>query len=148
MGIVGDIANSRVANGHLIALPDLGVHITLIGPPTLIPESVPPGMAVTDDFDAALPGLDVIYMLRIQKERGANIGFDSEAAYVASFGLDDRRLGLAPKTTVVMHPGPINRGLEITGSVADGTRSLIETQVAMGVPMRMAILAACLGVTP
>jgi len=147
LGIVGDILNSRVANGHLIALPKLGIRLTLIGPEHLMPGEIPPGVVKTEFLDPVLPDLDAVYMLRIQKERGADTGYPDDGAYAAAYGLDARREQLLRPGAVVMHPGPMNRGVEIAGSVADGPRSLVETQVAMGVPMRMTVLQAVLGAT-
>ncbi len=144
MAIVGDVVNSRVAGSHLIALPTLGVQVILVGPKSLLPGEVPQGVRVSEDLDAVLPGLDVIYMLRIQKERGADTGFDTDGAYSEAYGLDARRAAMLPSHAVVMHPGPMNRGVEIADQVADGPRSLIEEQVSMGVPTRMAVLAGCL----
>ena len=141
MGIVGDMRNSRVARSLLWALPHLGVDITLIGPRPLLPAGNPWGASINSDLDAALPGLDVVYLLRVQRERGAGNGLPGLAGYHARFGLTESRLGRLEPTAVVMHPGPINRGVEMCDRAADGPRSLILEQVTNGVPMRMAVLA-------
>jgi aspartate carbamoyltransferase catalytic subunit len=145
VGIVGDVLNSRVAAGHLIAFPLLGAKLSLIGPPSLLPETAPEGVSLIDDLDSALPGLDAVYLLRVQRERGASTGFADDGAYAKAYGMNARRVGLLPPTAVVMHPGPINRGIEVDDSVADGPRSLIRMQVQMGVPLRMAVLEWCVG---
>ena len=138
MGIVGDIRNSRVAGSHLIGMPTLGLDLTLIGPEEMLPDEPVPGVPMTSDLDGELEGLDVVYLLRIQAERGGAAGSD----YHARFGMDATRVKRLKDSAVVMHPGPINRGVEIEGEVADGPRSLILGQVANGVPTRMAVLAA------
>lgn len=145
IAMVGDIRNSRVAASNLMSFPKLGARITLVGPRSLLPETAPEGVKMAREFDPVLGEVDVVYMLRIQRERGADTGLSDEE-YVRRYGLDGARTaGLKPET-VVMHPGPINRGVEITGDVADGPRSLILRQVANGVPMRMAVLLHALGV--
>ncbi len=143
LGIVGDVRNSRVARSLLWALPALGVEVALIGPGSLLPEANPWGARICTDFDAALPGLDVVYMLRMQLERGAAAGLPVLSGYPARFGLTDARLDILPVDTVVMHPGPLNRGIELSDRAADGPRSLILDQVRNGVPVRMAVLADC-----
>jgi aspartate carbamoyltransferase catalytic subunit len=145
VGIVGDIANSRVARSHLWALPILGVELTLVGPRTLLPNSNPWGVRMETDLDPVLEGLDVVYLLRVQRERGAAAGFPSLAAFAGRFGLSEARLSRLQPTAVVMHPGPINRGVEICDAAADGSRSLILDQVANGVPIRMSVLASAMG---
>jgi aspartate carbamoyltransferase catalytic subunit len=144
MAIVGDVRNSRVARGHLSGLGALGVEVTLVGPTTLLPVSNPWGVRTTADFDDELANLDVVYLLRIQRERGAVAGFPSDAAYSRRYGMNEERLSMLKPSTVIMHPGPLNRGVEIDDAVADGERSLILKQVANGVPTRMAILEAAL----
>lgn len=144
VGIVGDIVNSRVAAGHISTFPRLGAKVTLIGPPALLPEDPPEGVRVVTDLENALPELDVVYLLRVQTERGARTGFDDDASYAAAYGMNQRRMRLLSPAAVVMHPGPMNRGVELDDSVADSPRSLIRMQVAMGVPLRMAVLEACL----
>jgi aspartate carbamoyltransferase catalytic subunit len=145
VGIVGDIANSRVARSHLWALPILGVELTLVGPRTLLPNFNPWGVRMETDLDPVLEGLDVVYLLRVQRERGAAAGFPSLAAYASRFGLSETRLSRLQPTAVIMHPGPINRGVEICDAAADGSRSLILDQVANGVPIRMSVLASAMG---
>jgi aspartate carbamoyltransferase catalytic subunit len=145
MGLVGDIRNSRVARGHLWALPTLGVDVTLIGPRSLLPVANPWEVHIETDLDSALEGLDVVYLLRVQRERGAGAGFPSVSAYASRFGLTQTRLSRLHPSAVIMHPGPINRGIEICDAAADGPRSLILEQVTNGVPIRMAVLAAAMG---
>jgi aspartate carbamoyltransferase catalytic subunit len=144
MAIVGDVRNSRVARGHLAAFPTLGVELTLVGPTPFLPTSDPWGARTTTDLDAELGDMDVIYLLRIQRERGAATGIPSDGGYARRFGMNQERLSMLKPTSVIMHPGPINRGLEIDAAVADGDRSLILEQVANGVPVRMAVLSAAL----
>jgi aspartate carbamoyltransferase catalytic subunit len=145
IGIVGDVGNSRVARGHLWAFPTLGADLTLIGPHTLLPVANPWGVRMVADLDSVLERLDVVYLLRIQRERGADAGFPSLSAYASRFGLTEARLSRLHPNAVVMHPGPINRGVEICDAAADGSRSLILGQVANGVPIRMAVLADAVG---
>jgi aspartate carbamoyltransferase catalytic subunit len=144
MAIVGDVRNSRVARSHLAALPGLGVEVTLVGPPGLLPEANPWGVELSSELDDELGGLDVVYLLRIQRERGADSGFPSDAAYARRYGMNEERLSMLKPGTVIMHPGPINRGVEIDDAAADGERSLILEQVANGIPIRMAVLAAAI----
>jgi aspartate carbamoyltransferase catalytic subunit len=145
MAIVGDIRNSRVARGHLIALPVLGVEITLVGPTPFLPPANPWGVRTSNDLDDELGAVDVIYLLRIQAERGSSAGIPSIAGYARRFGMSRDRLSMMKPTAVVMHPGPMNRGVEIDDPTADGERSLILRQVANGVPVRMAVIAEALG---
>lgn len=145
MAIVGDIANSRVARGHLTALPELGVEMTLIGPPSLLPASNPWGVRTSHDLDDELGDVDVVYLLRIQNERGSESGFGSDADYAAAYGMNQERRSMMKPSAVVMHPGPINRGVEIDDATADGESSLILAQVANGVPVRMAVIDSALG---
>jgi aspartate carbamoyltransferase catalytic subunit len=144
MAIVGDVRNSRVARGHLSCLGALGVELTLVGPATLLPASNPWGVRTTAGLDDELGNLDVVYLLRVQRERGAVDGFPSDAAYSRRYGMNEDRLSMLKPSTVIMHPGPLNRGVEIDDAAADGERSLILKQVANGVPMRMAVLEAVL----
>lgn len=141
VAIVGDVIHSRVAGSLLLALPALGAEVVLVGPGTLLPES---RFRSTDDLDSVLDEVDVVYLLRIQRERGAEGG----SGYEEMFRLDEPRAARMRPEAVVMHPGPINRGVEIGSGVADGARSLILTQVANGVPARMAALEQVLGVLP
>lgn len=140
MAIVGDIRHSRVAGSLLHAMPTMGVGVTLVGPPELMPTDTQ-GVEVASSLDDVLADLDIVYLLRVQTERGAKI----TEGYSRRFGLDERRAAAMKETAVVMHPGPLNRGVEITDDVADGPRSLILDQVSNGVPARMAVLAALEG---
>lgn len=145
--ICGDIRHSRVARSDVHALSALGVgEIRLCAPPALRPDPAEfPGCRIGEDFDAALQGADVAIMLRIQKERIVDAALPDDGAYFARYGLDARRLALARPGCLVMHPGPINRGIEIADDVADGPQSRILDQVANGVCVRMAVLAELLG---
>jgi len=141
IAIVGDIRHSRVARSNIAAFTTLGATVTLVAPPTLLPEDVTDfGGTIASDFDEILPDLDVIYMLRIQLERGSGPVLPSLPEYVARFGLNRSRFERLPPEAVVMHPGPMNRGIEIDPAVADGARSLITAQVSNGVATRMAVL--------
>ena len=145
--ICGDIRHSRVARSDVRALHTLGARdIRLCAPRAMLPESLDdfPGCVSTENFDAALAGADVAIMLRIQKERMADAQFPEAADYHAHYGLDTRRLALAKPGCQVLHPGPINRGIEIAPEVADGPQSRILDQVANGVATRMAVLAELL----
>jgi aspartate carbamoyltransferase catalytic subunit len=142
VGIVGDIVNSRVARGHLWAFPTLGIDLTLIGARTLLPPANPWGARIEVDFDSIIEQLDVVYMLRVQRERGAGAGFPSIPAYVSRFGLTEARLARMQSSAVVLHPGPVNRGVEMCDAAVDGRQSLVLDQVANGIPVRMAVLAA------
>jgi len=145
--ITGDILHSRVARSNAMLLPRLGARVVLCGPPELLPESalgIGTGVEIARDFDRALAQADVVMMLRIQKERLA--GFDLDLAeFTERYQLNAERMaGLAAKV-LVMHPGPIIRGLEITGEVADGVQSAIEDQVSQGLAIRRAVLVRALG---
>lgn len=146
--ICGDILHSRVARSDIHALLTLGVReLRVCAPGNLLPSPTElPGCTIIEDFDAALPGADVVIMLRLQKERMSLAQVPSEQAYYARYGLDARRLRLARPAALVLHPGPINREVEIASAVADGTQSLILEQVQNGVFLRMAVLADLLGV--
>lgn len=145
--ICGDVKHSRVARSDVHALKAMGAkEIRLCSPKALMPEeSEFPGCVITDDFDAAVEGADVVIMLRLQKERMAVTDLPDEAAYFQRYGLDNRRLARAAKAALVMHPGPLNRGIEIAPEVADGPQSRILEQVGNGVFVRMAVLAEVLG---
>ena len=145
MAIVGDISNSRVARGHLEAFPTLGVKLTLIGPTPFLPGHNPWGVRVSTELDEELGDVDVVYLLRIQNERGASEAIPADQSYARRYGMNAERLSMLKPAAVVMHPGPMNRGVEIDDAVADGERSLILEQVANGVPMRMAVIAEALG---
>jgi aspartate carbamoyltransferase catalytic subunit len=144
VAICGDIRHSRVARSDVRALTALGVRdIRLCAPDAMLPESLDafPHCARETDFDAAIEAADVVIMLRIQKERMQDAQLPDPADYHARYGLDARRLGRAAPDCQVLHPGPINRGVEITADIADGPQSRILDQVANGVAMRMAVLA-------
>jgi aspartate carbamoyltransferase catalytic subunit len=145
--ICGDVKHSRVARSDVHALKAMGVkEIRLCSPQALMPDQAEfPGCVLTDDFDAAIEGADVVITLRLQKERMAATDLPDEAAYFDRFGLDNRRLARAAKGALVMHPGPLNRGIEIAPEVADGPQSRILEQVGNGVFVRMAVLAEVLG---
>lgn len=141
IGIVGDIRHSRVARSCLLAFSILGARVTLIAPPTLLPLDLDGWpVAVANDLDSVIGNLDVVYLLRIQQERGGASGFTTLPEYVRRFGLDDERFSRLRPEAVVMHPGPMNRGVEISPHVADSSRTLILDQVRNGVAARMAIL--------
>jgi aspartate carbamoyltransferase catalytic subunit len=147
--IVGDILHSRVARSNLHALRTLGVgDLRVCGPRALLPPDLGPGVRVFDDFEAALPGADVVMMLRLQKERMQEALVPSEAEYFRHYGLDARRLSLARPDAIVMHPGPMNRGVEIASEVADGPQSVILDQVSNGLVVRMAVMARLAGALP
>ncbi|MHA6204451.1 aspartate carbamoyltransferase catalytic subunit [Dyella soli] len=145
--ICGDVKHSRVARSDVHALTAMGAkEIRLCAPRALMPEAEEfPGCVITDDFDAAVEGADVVIMLRLQKERMVATDLPDEAAYFTRYGLDNRRLERAAKGALVMHPGPLNRGIEIATEVADGPQSRILEQVGNGVFVRMAVLAEVLG---
>ncbi|MDG4766495.1 aspartate carbamoyltransferase catalytic subunit [Solwaraspora sp. WMMD406] len=147
--VVGDVLHSRVARSNVLLLATLGAKITLVGPPPLIPVDIAtalaPGVAVGYDLDAALPTADVVMMLRVQHERMADSYFPSAREYARRYGLDGTRLRRMPEHAIVMHPGPMNRGMEISADVADSPRSTIVEQVANGVSVRMAVLYLLLG---
>jgi len=140
--ICGDIRHSRVARSDVHALTRLGVkQIRLCGPAALMPDAQEfPQTRSYDDFDQAITGADAVIMLRLQKERMAATELPDEAAYFTRYGLDPQRLARAAKGCLVMHPGPINRGIEIASEVADGAQSRILEQVGNGVFVRMAVL--------
>lgn len=144
--IVGDVKHSRVARSDLQALRALGTgEIRICAPPPLLPdEEVSSGCQVTQDFDAALDGVDVVMMLRLQRERMEDGLVPSIEQYVREYGLSAGRLRRARPDAIVMHPGPMNRGVEIDDAVADGPQSVIVDQVSNGVAVRMAVLRAAL----
>jgi aspartate carbamoyltransferase catalytic subunit len=148
VAIVGDVKHSRVARTDLHALRTLGAgEIRVCGPKTLLPDDATTlaGCTVTQDFDAALEGVDAVMMLRLQRERMEEGLVGSLADYHGAYGLTARRLQRAAADAVVLHPGPMNRGVEIDDDVADGPQSLILRQVANGVAARMAVLEVLLG---
>ncbi len=139
--ILGDVAHSRVARSNIYAMKKFGAEVTLCGPKTLMPiEAKSWGVNVTYDTDAALENADVINVLRLQLERQKKGLFPSVREYHSFWGLDSQRLQRAKPNALVMHPGPMNRGVEISTSVADSTQSTIEEQVTNGVAIRMALL--------
>jgi aspartate carbamoyltransferase catalytic subunit len=144
--IVGDIAHSRVARSNIWGLIKLGAHVTVVGPPTLIPAGIEQmGVKVSYNLDAEIKEADFINMLRIQRERMEQSFFPSLEEYSELFGLNAERMSRAKKEVIVMHPGPINRGVEITSEVADGPYNVILDQVTNGVAVRTAILFLLLG---
>ena len=139
--IVGDVLHSRVARSNVLLLSTLGAEVTLVAPPTLLPVAVGSWpCAVGYDLDAALPKADVVMMLRVQQERMNAAYFPTVREYSRRYGLDAARMALLPEHAIVMHPGPMNRGVEIAAEVADSVRSTIVEQVANGVSVRMAVL--------
>lgn len=146
VAIVGDIRHSRVARSTAGALVSLGASVTLVAPRTLLPfDTTGWGVETADSLDEVLERVDVVYLLRIQQERGGGDVFPSVAEYISRFGLTrDRAARLKPEA-MVMHPGPMNRGVEIDPAVADGPRSLVTEQVANGIAVRMAVLFRLLG---
>jgi aspartate carbamoyltransferase catalytic subunit len=144
--LVGDILHSRVARSNVLLLHTLGAEVTLVAPPTLIPVGVEDWPAqVSYDFDRVLPKSDVVMMLRVQRERMGAVYFPSVREYSRRYGLDAARMAMLPPESVVMHPGPMNRGMEIAAEVADSPRSTIVEQVTNGVSVRMAVLYLLLG---
>lgn len=141
VAIVGDILHSRVARSNILLLNKLGATVTLVAPPTLLPHQVEQWpVRVSYDFKAVLPTVDAVIMLRIQQERMSDLFFPSEREYSTLFGIDAERLSLTKPSTILMHPGPMNRGLEISAEAADSAQSVVVEQVANGVSIRMAIL--------
>lgn len=141
IAIVGDIKHSRVARSNVWAFSTLGAEVTLVAPRTMQPFDTTDWPAETaEDLDAVLGDSDVVYLLRIQHERGGGDVFPSVAEYVSRFGLTEGRADRLPPESVVMHPGPMNRGIEIAPAVADGPRSLVTRQVRNGIAVRMAVL--------
>ncbi len=139
--IVGDVLHSRVARSDIWGFTRMGAEVVVCGPPTLIPPGIDRmGVRVFHRLEEALPGADVIIMLRIQKERQQQGLFPSLREYAVLYGLNRRRLALARSGALVLHPGPMNRGVEISADIADGTSSVIEEQVTNGVAVRMALL--------
>jgi aspartate carbamoyltransferase catalytic subunit len=144
--IVGDILHSRVARSNVLLLHTLGAEVTLVAPPTLLPVSVEAWPCeVSYDLDGVLPKSDAVMMLRVQRERMNASFFPSAREYSRRYGLDTDRLAKMPDEAIVMHPGPMNRGMEIAADVADSPRSTIVEQVANGVTIRMAVLYLLLG---
>ncbi len=147
IAIVGDIAHSRVAKSNIYCLKKLGAKVRLIGPPTLIPEKIQElGVTVFHSMEEGLKDLDVLMMLRIQMERQGKGFFPSTDEYAKNWCLTTERLSLAKDDAIVMHPGPMNRGIEIVSEIADGPRSVILEQVTNGIAVRMAVMYLLAGV--
>lgn len=141
VAIVGDVLHSRVARSNVLLLAKLGAKVTLVAPPTLLPVGVESWPAsVSYDFDSVIPFVDVVMMLRVQQERMTEMYFPNAREYSRYFGLNSDRMKSMKPGAIVMHPGPMNRGLEISTEVADSSRSVITEQVTNGVSVRMAIL--------
>ena len=139
--IVGDVLHSRVARSNVLLLHTLGAEVTLVAPPTLLPVGVESWPCATSyDLDGELAKSDVVMMLRVQRERMGAAFFPSAREYSRRYGLDGRRMAMLPDHAIVMHPGPMNRGMEIAAEVADSARSTIVEQVTNGVSVRMAVL--------
>jgi aspartate carbamoyltransferase catalytic subunit len=144
--IVGDVLHSRVARSNVLLLSTLGAEVTLVAPPTLMPYAVSSWPCkISYDLDAELGKSDVVMMLRVQHERMTAAFFPSVREYRRRYGLDSSRMALMPEHAIVMHPGPMNRGVEIAAEVADSPRSTIVEQVGNGVTVRMAVLYLMLG---
>jgi len=145
VAICGDIAHSRVARSNLILLGKMENRLRLIGPPTLMPSGVADlGCEVYDDMREGLKDADVVMMLRLQRERMSGAYVPSVREYFRYYGLDAAALKAAKPDALVMHPGPMNRGVEISSEIADGPQSVIQEQVEMGVAVRMAVMEALL----
>jgi aspartate carbamoyltransferase catalytic subunit len=141
VSIIGDIAHSRVVRSNIHLLTKMKANVTLAGPPTLMPAEIERmGVRVVHTLDEAIDGADVVMMLRVQLERQGKLSFPSLREYYNTFGLTPERLRLAKEGVIVMHPGPMNRGVEIASDVADGPYSVILEQVTNGVAVRMAVL--------
>ena len=146
VAIVGDVLHSRVARSNALLLRTLGAEVTLVAPPTLFPVGVEGWPVETSyDLDAVLPKADVVMMLRVQRERMNASFFPTAREYSRRYGLDGKRMRQLQDHTIVMHPGPMVRGMEITADVADSDRSVIVEQVTNGVAVRMAVLYLLLG---
>ena len=147
VAIVGDILSSRVARSNIWALTKLGARVILVGPSTLVPREFETlGAEIRHDLRSGVAEADVVMLLRIQLERKASRNFPSLGEYTALFGLNQDRLAWLRKDAILMHPGPVNRGVEIDTAVADGPRSVILEQVTNGIAVRMAVLHLCASV--
>jgi aspartate carbamoyltransferase catalytic subunit len=141
IAVVGDIAHSRVARSNIIGLRKLGAEVVVVGPPTLVPSAIRAmGCEISHSLDDILPQVDVINMLRVQFERFSSNLFPSVREYSRLYGMNADRLASCRKDVLIMHPGPINRGMELTSEVADGPNSCILQQVTNGLAVRMAVL--------
>jgi aspartate carbamoyltransferase catalytic subunit len=146
IAIVGDIKHSRVARSDVLAFTALGAEVTLVAPPTLLPPSLDGWpVEVSHDLDSVLPKVDIVYLLRMQRERMQEALVPTLREYSARYGLTRRRVDRLDDKAIVMHPGPMNRGVEIAADVADLPRSVIVDQVRNGVAVRMAVLYLLLG---
>ncbi|MEA2435021.1 MAG: aspartate carbamoyltransferase catalytic subunit [Actinomycetota bacterium] len=146
VAIVGDIVHSRVARSNVKGLVTMGADVTLVGPPTLVPAQAQAwGAKITSDLDDLLEDLDVCYLLRVQKERQNEQLFPSLREYAALWGLDAKRVARMKEDALVMHPGPMNRGVEIAADVSESARSIILDQVSNGLAVRMSLLYLMLG---
>ncbi len=146
LSIIGDITHSRVARSNIYGFTKLGAQVTVAGPPTMVPPGIEKlGCRATSSMDDAIKDADVIMMLRIQLERQKESFFPSVREYSRLYGLDEAKLNRAKKDVLILHPGPINRGVEVSSEVADGPHSLILDQVTNGVAVRMAIFYLLLG---
>jgi len=144
--IVGDVLHSRVARSNVLLLSTLGAEVTVVAPPTLLPVGVDAWpVEVSFDLDQSLPKADVVMMLRVQRERMSASYFPSPREYSRRYGLDATRIAMLAEHAIVMHPGPMNRGMEIAAEVADSVRSTIVEQVSNGLSVRMAVLYLLLG---
>jgi len=147
--IVGDILHSRVARSEVELLRILGADVTLVAPPTLLPPDVRSwGVTVATDLDAVLPTTEVLYVLRVQRERMHRAFFPSTREYARIWGVDARRMRLLPSDALLMHPGPVNRGVELSSEAMEDPRSVIEEQVTNGIAVRMACLYRLLAGAP
>jgi aspartate carbamoyltransferase catalytic subunit len=145
VAIVGDLTHSRVLRSNLICLKTLGARVTVVAPPTLMPSGITTwakseGFETSYEFDAVLPTVDAVMMLRVQRERMSGGFFPTEREYTVSYGLTRERLRSLQEHTVILHPGPMNRGLEIATDAADAAQSLVLDQVSAGVAVRMSVL--------
>ncbi|MBT8224257.1 MAG: aspartate carbamoyltransferase catalytic subunit [Dactylosporangium sp.] len=149
VAIVGDVLHSRVARSNVSLLATLGARVTLVAPPTLLPLGIERALGArlrtSFDLDAVLPESDVVMLLRVQRERMNEAFFPSAREYARCYGLDTARMRRLPQHAIVMHPGPMNRGMEIAPDVADSARSTVVDQVTNGVSVRMAVLYLLLG---
>ncbi len=146
VAIVGDISHSRVARSNILAMNTLGMKVTVVGPPTMIPVEIEKlGVSVEYNLERAIRDVDVILMLRIQLERQESLLFSSLREYSNLYGLTSEKLKKAPSDVLIIHPGPVNRGVEISPDVMDGPHSLILDQVTNGVAVRMALMYLLLG---
>jgi aspartate carbamoyltransferase catalytic subunit len=149
VAILGDILFSRVARSNIHALTKMGAKVTLVGPSTLVPRWFGDfGVSVSHDLKSGLAGAEVVMLLRIQHERQASTHFPSLGEYTGMFGLNKTRASWLDPKAIIMHPGPINRGVEIDSDLADGDRSVILEQVSNGIAIRMAVLYLCSGCDP